>query len=76
MAKHTKPSITSIAKAYSISPQALSYYIHRRSFTRDELLNPEKLFHRLLSNSRSSRLRDRLSNSTIRASIYCNLSQI
>lgn len=71
-----KPSLTALAKAYSVSRQALSYCIHSKSIPHKSLLDPDKVFAHLLTDSRSSPFRARLANPKVRATITTNISKL
>jgi hypothetical protein len=71
-----EPSLAAYARAYFVTRQALSYCIHSKSISRAELLDPEKVFARLLTDSRHSKMRARLSDPAIRQLIANNISQL
>lgn len=71
-----KPTLTCLAMAYSVSRQALSYCVHSKSISHETLLDPDKVFAHLLTDSRSSPFRARLANPTFRKSITTKISKL
>jgi glutathione peroxidase-family protein len=69
------PPMKHLAKVYGITRQGLYHMMERNGLTRAELLQPEIVFQKLLTN-RASHLRKRLSNPKTRSLIQKQISKL